>query len=101
MGCERSLAARALRTAVPTLLACAAFSPCVAQAQPLGAIAGTMFLAGSDAPISGGQVCLEGLTACALTDAQGEYVIAGVPTVKDKVAFTYRGNRCDKGIRRP
>ncbi len=97
MGGERSVAVRArsaLISAGLSLLVLFACASALADAQPLGAIEGTVTLASTETPIEGDEVCLGGLLACALTDARGEYAISGIPDGEYKVAFTNRGLVC-------
>ena len=55
-------------------------SASVVQAQDVGTIEGTVRAAGSGAPLSDVVVLVQGTTRGSLTDAQGKFRIAAVPT---------------------
>ena len=62
-------------------------SASVLQAQDVGTIEGTVRAAGSGAPLSDVVVLVQGTTRGSLTDAQGKFRIAAVPT-GDRVVLT-------------
>jgi iron complex outermembrane receptor protein len=73
---DKEFCGRGLLSAVVALLVASSGL----QAQDVGAIEGTVRAAGSGAPLSDVVVSVQGTTRGAMTDAQGRYRIAAVPT---------------------
>jgi hypothetical protein len=76
------LAFSSVSTLAPSVLLsllCLAVSPLrVASAQPSGSISGSVVASGTDQPIAGAQLVVEGANRRAVADEQGRFVIVGV-----------------------
>jgi iron complex outermembrane recepter protein len=66
-----------------------------AALQPAGMIAGTVTAVGTDAPLEGVRVTVDGTTLGALTDARGSFLIAGVPVGERRLTVERLGWRAE------
>ena len=84
-GCARSL----LGLVIATALLFAGHSP--GAAQNTGAIQGRVVQSGTQQPVAGAQVTLVGTTRGLLTNAEGEFLLPGVPAGERQVRVEYIG----------
>src|SRR5690606_1483860 len=84
-GCARSL----LGLVIATALLFAGHSP--GAAQNTGAVQGRVVEAGTQQPIAGAEITLVGTTRGLLTNAEGEFLLPGVPAGARQLRVDYIG----------
>lgn len=82
--------ARGFAVLVAATAMLAGFAPAVA-AQATGTIRGSVVGAGSERPLNGVQVSIQGTTLGTVTDARGEFLIVGVPAGEHQIRVSYVG----------
>jgi hypothetical protein len=81
-----TIAVAMLGTAAPSLMA-----------QATGTVRGTVVEAGTQRPLQGARIAIEGTSAAALTNAAGEYTIQGVPAGPVRLQVQLLGYRTTTG----